>query len=70
LLHPPQPFAQAGCTPYVKSLAERDKFLDTCRRYFDFFLGELGGVGMTPLELARSLRTPRSSSPSALPSRA
>jgi len=59
-----------GCTPYVRSIAERDQFLDTCRRYFDFFMGEIGGVGMTPLELARSLRTQPSSSPSAVSPRA
>ena len=64
------PSLKPGCTPYVRSLAERDQFLDTCRRYFDFFMGEIGGIGMTPLELARSLRTPRSTSPSAAPSRA
>ncbi len=64
------PSLKPGCTPYVQSLAERDKFLDTCRRYFDFFMGEIGGVGMTPLELARSLRSTRTSSQSAAPSRA
>ena len=64
------PSLKPGCTPYVKSLAERDQFLDTCRRYFEFFMGEIGGVGMTPLELARSLRTTRSSSPSAVSPRA
>jgi hypothetical protein len=64
------PSLKPGCTPYVKSLAERDQFLDTCRRYFDFFMSEIGGVGMTPLEFARSLRTPRSTSPSAASSRA
>jgi hypothetical protein len=64
------PSLKPGCTPYVTSLAERDQFLDTCRRYFDFFMGEIGGVGMTPLEFARSLRTTGSSFPSAVSPRA
>lgn len=64
------PSLKPGCTPYVRSLAERDQFLDTCRRYFDFFMGEIGGVGMTPLELARTLRTRPSSPTSAVSSRA
>ena len=51
------PSLRPGCTPYVRSTADRDKFLDACRRYFDFFLGELGGVTWTPLEYARGLDT-------------
>jgi len=47
------PSLKPGCTPYVKSLADRETFLDACRRYFDFFLGEVGGVASTPLELSR-----------------
>jgi hypothetical protein len=49
------PSLRPGCTPYVQSAAELDKFLDACRRYFEFFLGEIGGVAKTPLEFARSL---------------
>ena len=45
------PTLKPGCTPYVTSLNDREKFLDLCRRYFDFFLNELGGVSMTPLEI-------------------
>jgi len=48
------PSLRPGCTPYVRTIAERDEFLDACRRYFDFFLGELGGVAGTPVEIARS----------------
>jgi hypothetical protein len=62
------PSLRPGCTPYVRSTADRDKFLDACRRYFDFFLGELGGVTRTPLEYARSLAT--SPSPASSPVRA
>jgi len=47
------PSLEPGCTPYVRSEAGLTAFLDSCRRYFDFFLGELGGVSMTPLELKR-----------------
>lgn len=45
------PSVLPGCTPYVRSVADRDKFLDTCRRYFQFFLRELGGVNHTTAEL-------------------
>ena len=51
------PSLRPGCTPYVRSTAELDKFLDACRRYFDFFLGEVAGVTRTPLELARHLES-------------
>ena len=44
-----------GHTPYVKSEAELDVFLDRFREYFDYFLGEIGGVTMTPLELKAAL---------------
>jgi len=45
------PSVKPGCTPYVRSLDDRAKFLDTCRRYFQFFLGEFGGVATTTVEL-------------------
>ena len=45
------PSVVPGCTPYVGSEAELTDFLDSFRRYFDYFFGELGGVTMTPLEL-------------------
>ena len=51
------PSLRPGCTPYVRSDADRDKFLDACRRYFDFFLGDLGGVSRTPIEFARTFAT-------------
>jgi hypothetical protein len=49
------PSIRPGCTPYVRTGRDREKFLDACRRYFDFFQGELAGVSMTPLELKRRL---------------
>ena len=42
------PSMSPGYTPYVRDRAELDAFLDCCRRYFDFFLGELGGIPETP----------------------
>ena len=45
------PSVVPGCTPYVGSEAELAGFLDSFRRYFDYFFGELGGVTMTPIEL-------------------
>ena len=43
------PSVMPGGTPYVRSDAELDRFLEKCRRYFEFFLSELGGATMTPL---------------------
>ena len=45
------PSLKPGCTPYVRSDADLEQFLRRCREYFDYFLGELGGVCLTPLEL-------------------
>ena len=45
------PSLEAGHTPYVRSQADLERFFLTCRRFFDFFFGELGGVATTPLEL-------------------
>jgi hypothetical protein len=52
------PSLKPGCTPYVRSEAELAEFLGRFRRYFDFFLGDLGGVSLTPLELRERLLTP------------
>jgi hypothetical protein len=35
----------------VRSERDLDLFLDRCRRHFDWFLGELGGILETPLGL-------------------
>jgi hypothetical protein len=40
-----------GHTPYVRSVAERDAFLDTLRRLVDFIMGDLNARPTTPLEL-------------------
>ena len=49
------PSLRPGCTPYVRTEAELRDFLSTCRGYLEWFLGELGGVATTPLELRERL---------------
>jgi hypothetical protein len=49
------PSLQTGNTPYVSSEADLQRFLSRCRRFFDFFMGELGGIPSTPLELKAQL---------------
>jgi hypothetical protein len=49
------PSVMPGGTPYVRSELELQQFLEKCRRYFSFFLRELGGVAMTPLEIREAL---------------
>jgi hypothetical protein len=51
------PSVKPGCTPYVRTEQDLVQFLDSCRRYFEFFLRELGGVSMTALELGRHLES-------------
>jgi len=50
------PSLSPGCTPYVRDGAERRQFLDRLRAYLEYFLGELGGESLSPLELRRRLR--------------
>ena len=38
-------------TPYVRSELDRDRLLDLCRHYFEWFLEDLDGITMTPCEL-------------------
>jgi len=47
-----------GCTPYVNNLAERAEFLARLRGYIEFFLGEVGGESISPLELRKRLLAP------------
>jgi hypothetical protein len=49
------PSAEPGNTPYVKSWRDLDALLCRCRRFFDFFMGELGGCPTTPLQLKDQL---------------
>ena len=43
-----------GATPYARSLAERDAFLNTLESLSEFFMGECGGRGKRVTELATS----------------
>jgi hypothetical protein len=52
------PSVEAGNTPYVTSPAEVEKFVSHCRRFFDYFMGELGGVPTTTLALRAQLHPP------------
>jgi hypothetical protein len=49
------PSVEPGHTPYVRTAKDLEVFLDRCRRFFDFFLGEFNGVPSTPLELKTKL---------------
>ena len=51
------PSLMPGCTPYVRDERGLEQFLATCRRFYELFLGELGGESTTPLELARRLQS-------------
>ncbi len=52
------PSLAAGHTPYVRSKADLDAFLDTLDRYFDFFMNELGGQATTPAQFHSQLTGP------------
>jgi hypothetical protein len=45
------PSLKPGCTPYVRTTAERDAFLKTIDRYCDYFLTTIRGVPGTPADL-------------------
>jgi hypothetical protein len=49
------PTVVPGMTMYTRSRDEVDGFLDSFRRYFDFFLNELGGVATTPTQIKQQL---------------
>jgi hypothetical protein len=49
------PSVMPGGTPYVRSDAELERFLEKCRRYLSFFMNELEGVTMTPLGIRDAL---------------
>ena len=53
------PSVMPGGTPYVRNPADLDRFLDKCRRYFAFFMQELGGTAMTPLQIMDAIRDGR-----------
>ena len=45
------PSLKPGCTPYTRSVDERDALLGTIGRYCDYFFGRLGGVPGTLADL-------------------
>jgi len=47
--------AAPGFTPYVRTDADLQRFHDRCRRYLDFFMGELNGKPTTPRNLYANL---------------
>jgi len=60
------PSVMPGGTPYVRNDADLERFLEKCRRYFDFFLRDLGGTAMTPLgvkDMLERQRPPGSAQP-------
>jgi hypothetical protein len=51
------PTLDPGRTPYVRDRVELNNFLDVLRRYLGYFLGELEGTSMTPLEIKKHLES-------------
>lgn len=49
------PTVVPNMTMYTSNNKQVEQFLDSFRRYFDFFLGELSGVATTPLQLKAQL---------------
>ncbi|MBL7005022.1 MAG: polysaccharide deacetylase family protein [Gammaproteobacteria bacterium] len=49
------PTVVPSLTMYTKDNKQLQQFLDTFKRYFDFFLGELSGEATTPLKLKAQL---------------
>jgi len=47
------PSLKPGCTPYVRTDRDLSMFIDNCRYFFEYFLTDLGGVNLTPLEVKR-----------------
>jgi hypothetical protein len=70
------PSLDVGCTPYVRTTAELDRFLSTIERYLAFFVEELGGRASTPTAIRDLVAEPaprsavgESASPLAAPGR-
>jgi len=51
------PSVHPGFTPYVRDMAGLDHFLDKTRRYFEWFMCELNGSSMTPMEVKQRLQS-------------
>lgn len=50
------PSLKPGCTPYVRTEADRDGLLRTIDQFCQFFMGQLGGVPSTPTDVFDQLR--------------
>jgi glycosyltransferase involved in cell wall biosynthesis len=50
------PSLAPGNTPYVRTDAELETFLDRIHEYLEFFMGEIGGAPMTALQLHDELQ--------------
>jgi hypothetical protein len=59
------PSLRPGYTPYVRSEADLDAFLDRCRRFFDWFLNERNGIAETPHGVRERLARPESAASAA-----
>lgn len=46
-----------GCAPYVTTDQDLNLFLESFNRYFDFFLGEFGGVNTTPTKVKKHMES-------------
>jgi hypothetical protein len=49
------PSLAPGNTPYVRTAAELDRFLGTIEEYCDFFLGNCGGISVSPHDLRAAI---------------
>ncbi|MCF4007814.1 polysaccharide deacetylase family protein [Rheinheimera sp. UJ63] len=47
------PNVEVGHTPYVQNERELQQFLDSFRRYFDYFFGELAGTATSPCQFKK-----------------
>ena len=58
------PSLAPGNTPYVHDAAQLQAFLGRIEQYLEFFMGEVGGYALTPIEIReRALRLAAASSP-------
>lgn len=55
------PSLDPGRTPYVRTEADLSRFLDSFRKYFDYFFGEAGGRTLTAVEVKRLLENGKAS---------
>jgi hypothetical protein len=61
------PSVMPGGTPYVRDESDLARFLAKCRSFFSYFLRELGGTAMTPLQVKSHLHSLAPSARASLP---